>query len=247
MDKDKYLNIATEFYNQHFSDAECGLVAGSIMRGEGRAHSDIDLVILYDDSFDDVRRESHMYKDVPIEVFVHNVQAQNYFFDNDRKRGIPTMNSMVAEGIVIGKNPDFALPQKKRAVDILDAGPPALTKAQFDRMRYMITDKLDDLRDPRDMGAQMAVLSNLFEVAADFYLRAQGEWSGTTKGLVKRLGQVDAEFCDAYIQAFHSGFEGNTESAVKLCEGILEPYGGLYWAGDKQNAPDDWKTFETGD
>lgn len=241
MDKDKYLKIAQEFYDLHFKDAECGIVAGSIMRGEGHAHSDIDLVVLYGDDFEDVRRESHMYKDTPIEVFIHNRQAQNYFFESDQKRGIPTMNAMVAEGIIIGKNPDYAIRQKEYAQSILDSGPPDLTPVEFDRKRYMITDKIDDLRDPRDGGAKMAVLCNLFEVAADFYLRAQKEWSGTTKGLVKRLRQVDAEFCDHYIQAFQSGFAGDADAVIDLCEEILSPYGGWHWAGDHQKAPEDWK------
>ena len=50
-------DIAQRFFTAKFPDAECAFVAGSLMRGEGKPHSDIDLVVLYGPDFMAVRRE----------------------------------------------------------------------------------------------------------------------------------------------------------------------------------------------
>ena len=69
-------DIAQRFVAAKFPDAECAFVAGSLMRGEGKPHSDIDLVVLYGPDFMAVRREAHVFKGVLIDVFLHNEQAQ---------------------------------------------------------------------------------------------------------------------------------------------------------------------------
>ena len=81
-------DIAQRFVAATFPDAECAFVAGSLMRGEGKPHSDIDLVVLYGPDFMAVRREAHVFESVPIDVFLHNEQAQDFFFDKDIRRGV---------------------------------------------------------------------------------------------------------------------------------------------------------------
>ena len=68
------------------------------MRGEGKLHSDIDLVVLYGPEFTAVRREAHAVEGVPIEVLLHNEQARDFFFDKDVSRGVCIMPSMIVGG-----------------------------------------------------------------------------------------------------------------------------------------------------
>ncbi len=41
-------NAAIEIYNERFPDAKVIFLAGSVIRGEGTAHSDLDLVVVYE-------------------------------------------------------------------------------------------------------------------------------------------------------------------------------------------------------
>ena len=101
-------DIAQRFVAAKFPDAECAFVAGSLMRGEGKPHSDIDLVVLYGPDFTAVRREAHAFEGVPIDVFLHNEQAQDFFFGKDVRRGVCALPSMIVEGRVIGKDTALA-------------------------------------------------------------------------------------------------------------------------------------------
>ncbi len=77
-----YLNIAEEIVKEKYPNCHGALMAGSIVRGEGTATSDIDLII-YDKSIFSAYRTSFYYRDVPIEVFVHNENSFDYYFNQD--------------------------------------------------------------------------------------------------------------------------------------------------------------------
>jgi len=65
------------------------LLAGSIVRGEGTPHSDLDLVVIFD-RLPNAYRESFYFGDLPVEAFVHDPETLNYFlFEVDRSSGIP--------------------------------------------------------------------------------------------------------------------------------------------------------------
>lgn len=244
MDRDDYIQKARAFYDEHFADAECGFIAGSVMRGEGGPHSDVDLVVLYDSRYEEPHRESHIYQNVPIEVFVHNEQAQDYFLEGDRKRGMNVMPSMITEGIVIGRNSELAEQRKAIARRITEQGPPPLNETAQLRARYVITDLCDDLRDPRCRGQVMGILSKLFTVLGDFYLRVQNHWSGDGKALIKRLRDQNADYAARYEQVFDQAFRGDLAPLLAFAEETLQPYGGFHWAGDWQLASSDWREFE---
>lgn len=145
-------DIAQRFFTAKFPDAECAFVAGSLMRGEGKPHSDIDLVVLYGPDFMAVRREAHAFEGVMMDVFLHNEQAQDFFFDKDVRRSVCALLSMIVEGSVIGKDAALAEKRKRMAQALIEKGPPPLDESDLKRRRYFISDLLDDLRDNRPPG-----------------------------------------------------------------------------------------------
>ena len=197
-------DIAQRFVAATFPDAECAFVAGSLMRGEGKPHSDIDLVLLYGPDFTAVRREAHAFEGVPI---------------------------------------DLAEKRKRMAQALIEKGPPRLDESDLKRRRYFISDLLDDLRDDRPPGEVTGCLSGLFFLLGDFHLRAQNQWSGNGKGLIRRLRKLDADFAARYEQDFAKAFQGDLAPIEKLVVDVLRPYGGLFWDGHYDLAPNDWKSF----
>ena len=93
-----YLTTAKRALQKHYPGHACAFVAGSVVRGDATATSDIDIVVLYDDPFEDVHRFSVIEDGWPVEFFVHNRRANTYFMEKDRARGMCVMMDMVAHG-----------------------------------------------------------------------------------------------------------------------------------------------------
>lgn len=242
-----FLDVAKRALAKHYPGAIGGFVAGSVIRGEGTPTSDIDIAVLFDESFEDVHRNSVVEEGWPIEFFVHNPQAQDFYFDKDRKRGMCIMPTMVANGIIIPDKTDLLLAQRCKAATIIAAGPPLLAKDDCDLRRYMIADLLDDLEGASDAGTRRATLALLHEHLGDFHLRARGCWSGRGKSLLKRLKEEDEDYAARYGVAFESGFSAqNIAPVMILAEETLAPRGGRLWEGYRSAAPDTWKKFEGG-
>ena len=72
-----------------------------------------------------------------------------WFLEQDRKDGRPALIGMLIEGVLIGPRQDTGHDFKKRAVQIFAEGPPPLNADAIERLRYAITDKLDDLEADR--------------------------------------------------------------------------------------------------
>ncbi|MEZ4319365.1 MAG: nucleotidyltransferase domain-containing protein [Myxococcota bacterium] len=212
-------------------------MAGSIVRGEATETSDIDLVVLYA-SLEHAWRHSLELDGWPVEVFVHDPETLAWFFEEDRKQGIPSMHSMVAEGWILGDHP-LLQAARDRARAGLAAGPPPWNP---DSARYGLTDLRDDLRSPRNPDERFAIVARLHDPLADFWLRAQGEWSAKGKSVPRRLKAVDPVFAARFGAAFRDALgPDGPKDLLALVDEVLAPHGGPRFAGFRLDAPADWR------
>lgn len=98
---DRALAAAETALAARFAGAEFAFVAGSIMRGEGTAWSDIDLVVVFS-SLERAWRESFVHDGFPVEAFVHDPETLKYYLSRDIESGCPAMINMVASGAILG-------------------------------------------------------------------------------------------------------------------------------------------------
>lgn len=233
---------AQELWKERFSDAKVVFLAGSVIRGEATAHSDLDLVIVYD-KLPTAYRDSFIYRGWPVEVFVHDPETLNYFFlELDRPSGVPSLPSMVMEGIEIPVSSDFSRSLKAIAKSVLDGGPPIWTAGDLQRARYMVTDCCDDMRSPRSTEELVASATKLYEGLADFYCRSQGLWSAKGKSIPRRLLQIDSTLARTFTEAFENVFERHDATQViALAEDILRPHGGFLFENALAEAPITWR------
>src|SRR5262245_59060034 len=104
---------------ERYAGCSALFVAGSIVRGEGTAHSDLDLVVLFP-ALKNAYRESFRHSGYPVEAFVHDPETLEYFFvEVDRASGIPALPHMVAEGVEVPAPSDLSRALKQRARTIL--------------------------------------------------------------------------------------------------------------------------------
>ena len=88
------IDVARTLRSKRYPDASAVFAAGSLVRGEGTAHSDLDLVVVYP-AFSSAYRESFRFQGYLAESFVHDPGTLGYFFSEvDRPSGIPVLPQM---------------------------------------------------------------------------------------------------------------------------------------------------------
>jgi hypothetical protein len=236
------LKVADEIRQNRYPDAEAVFAAGSIVRGEGTAHSDLDLVVVYA-ALPCAYRESFRFGPYPCEAFVHDPQTLEYFcVEVDRPTGIPALPTMVAEGVEIPAANDVSRALKARAAAIIDGGPPPLDGENERRRRYLVSDLLDDLREPRSRDELLGTATQLFAQLADYYLRSNCYWSAKGKAIARALHRVDPGLSARFFQSFGQLFQdGAVEPVVRLSEDVLRPRGGILFEGYRSDAPANWR------
>ena len=237
------VEVAAEVLAARYPDADAAFVAGSFMREQASTTSDIDLVVLYS-SLPQAHRESFVYQDIPVEAFVNDPETLSWFLEQDYKSGRPAMVGMLMEGVLIGPRQALGRDFKKRALQILREGPPPLNKENIDRLRYDITDKLDDLEADRSLSERIAIGAALYPLLAELALRGSGRWNGSGKWHARLLSQMDASLAAQVETAFLSLYDGSdTRAVLRLSESLLQQHGGgRFFAGYRNDAPADWRS-----
>jgi hypothetical protein len=222
---------ATTVLRERYGEADSLLLAGSVVRGEETATSDLDLVVLYP-QIEQSYRESFMHGGWPIETFVHDEHTIEYYFvEKDLVSGIGSMMWMVSDGLPIVGSTALNTRIKSRANRLLDSGPPTWSSDQIDYSRYAITGLLDDLAEPRDKDEYRATVAALYNLVANHFLRSKQHWGATSKTIPRRLTKVDENIARRYGDAFASAFRDNPKPLFLLSDHVLEPSGGRLFEG----------------
>jgi predicted nucleotidyltransferase len=239
---DELLETGRCIRDERYPDATMVFLAGSFVRGEETAHSDLDLVVIYP-NIPCAYRESFRFQRYPVEAFIHDPETLNYFFlEVDRPLGVPALPQMVVEGLEIPGSTEASRALKELAASVIAMGPPSLSQQDRDRLRYGISDLVDDLRDPRSREELIGTGSQLFEALADYHLRTHGCWSAKGKSIPRALKRTDADLCVRYGRSFEDLFSrGDARQVIALAEELLGPHGGLLFDGYKSDAPREWR------
>ncbi len=222
-------------------DVVAAFLGGSVAKGKAGPGSDIDAVIIHG-AIPQARRETQDRMGILVELFFHDRETLAWFWEDDRRRGVPSLARMVANGLPIAGEPEAIEAIQADARAILEAGPPSLTAAELLSRRYMLTDLAADLDGKRTPAQRLALGARLYTELADFTVRAAGAWSGSGKGLAKALSRHDLALAACFEQAFTMLYvDGDCAPVQELVDVCLAPYGGRYAAGDRRPAPPDWR------
>lgn len=223
--------VAAAMYIDKFHpDCEAAVLAGSVVRGEATATSDLDIVV-FDEGVHASYRESILFQDWPIEVFVHNLSSYQPFFESDCARARPSLPAMVSEGMVL-KDLGVLVGIKAEADLLLAAGPKKWTPDEIGAKRYFITDALDDFTGSESKAELLFIAGHLAELLAEFVLRTNRQWTGQSKWVYRSLQKFDPGFAEALSEAFgHFYRTGDKDPVIRLAEEALSPFGGKLFDG----------------
>ncbi|MBS2531264.1 nucleotidyltransferase domain-containing protein [Catenulispora sp. NF23] len=221
---------ARALLRERYPQAVWSVLAGSVMTAHRTAGSDLDIVVVL--PLDDPlapRRESLMFRDWPVELFVHDERTLDFWLAKERAERKPTLCRMVGSGTAIVGDP-----RERQAVcrKVLDAGPDPLAKPQLEAARYALTDLLDDLVHATDPGERQVIATTLWTVTGDDALIAGNHWIGNGKWLLRELRSQDPEFAERWLAA------RDDPAAVRACaRDVLDRLGGPLFDGYLAVAP----------
>ncbi len=222
---------AEAFLREHFPECVAAFLAGSVVRGEATTTSDLDIVIITgvpDAPF----RESFVWEGWPIEAFVHNEQSLLSYFASDRELYAPKLQQMCLEGLVLRDHDGLAARTKAEARSQIEAGPSPLTPEETERMRYIVTDLLDDFSGVDHDADAYFIAHDLASASARLILRANRQWLGGGKWTLRALTAFDpylAEHLAASMSQFYRS--GDKKDLLDFAERALAPLGGRLFEG----------------
>ncbi|WP_318617785.1 nucleotidyltransferase domain-containing protein [Sporosarcina sp. YIM B06819] len=224
------LEAAKRFIADKFPYCQAAVMAGSVVRGEHTATSDLDIVV-FDDKVESAYRESFIDYGWPIETFVHNLTSYKDFFKSDCERARPSLPRMVSEGLIIIDS-GVACAIKIEADELLKEGPAMWSKDTLVTKRYILTDVIDDLIGSTNRAEEIFIANTLADKIHEFVLRTNGQWVGDSKWVVRALKQFDEEFAGRFVQAFDVFYRtGGKDEVIGLADEVLKPHGGRLFEG----------------
>lgn len=117
--------------------------AGSVIRGEGAEHSDLDFIILTDDTLNYSQRHQDTARGVFFEAFIYSPQE---LLDSFAKGDYQDMH-MVGYGYnSFGDNAKLN-PLKEYARELFESGPGSANKESIDYKKYLLWDSYADIKD----------------------------------------------------------------------------------------------------
>jgi len=215
---------ARDLVHDLFPDARWALVTGSVVTAHRTAGSDLDVVVVLEEN--DPRaphRDSRRFRGWPVELFVHDGQTLAHYLAKDLARRQPCMQRMVADGIPVIGDPG---PWPQRCAQALAAGPPPLTAAERESLRYGLTDMLDDLVHATDPAERTVIAAATWTSVAERALALAEHWTGGGKWLLRELRDLDEEFTRRWLDA-----HGHPERIAALVRQVLDLHGGPLFEG----------------
>lgn len=221
---------AKTFVITRFPNCRAALLAGSVVRGEATATSDLDIII-FDDTLGSSFRESFIESGWPIELFAHNLTSYRTFFEQDCRRAIPSLPRMVIEGIIL-KDTNVVEDIKREARALLDSGPETWSDETIEMKRYFLTDALEDLIGCTTRAEGLFIAGALATLVCEFILRTNRQWTGSAKWMYRALERYDAQAARELVTALETYYQTNeTDALIRYVDETLTPFGGRLFAG----------------
>lgn len=190
------LTDARDLVAASFPDATWAILTGSVLGPDRTAGSDLDIVVLREE--EPGYRESRYFRGWPVELFVHTPVRLAGFLEKELAQRKPSTHRMLARGVpVLGDPGDL----QARCAQVLAAGPPPLTSAERDRLRYGLTDLLDDHKHAVDVGERAVIATALWSESARVALAIAGRWVSGGKWLLRELRELDPALAARWLAA----------------------------------------------
>jgi predicted nucleotidyltransferase len=225
-------SAAMAFVQRHFPTCAAAFLAGSAGRGSAHPNSDLDLVILADET--PPHWATFVEAGWMIEAFVQTPASYPAAFARAVEGRWPLLLVLWAEGRPLVDHASVGQRAQDEARRLLAAGPPPLSEAETAVYRYDLTWLCDDLADAQDPAEALLIGQDLATTAMAFALARSGHWLGKGKWLLRNLRRAsprEAEVAGAALAALAQS--GRREPLLRFAEDLLQSAGGRRFEGQR--------------
>ena len=220
------LNAARSFVEERYPQAVMAFLGGSAVSGKVTATSDLDVLVLLGDEFDDVAFvETTKHRGWLVEAFVYGPAAAEHWMRRGREERRPVLDTLSANGLALIDDAP-ARNWADHARKVLADGPDAPDPAEVARRRYSISSLLDDLEGSYDGAERYVIAAAIWRESAELALLATGRWLATGKWLVRQLLEGD----DFGLVQWAAEDRGHRE-LMTICRAVLDIVGGYLQSG----------------
>ncbi|MEQ7008795.1 nucleotidyltransferase domain-containing protein [Actinopolymorpha sp. B17G11] len=213
-----------------FPHARWALLSGSVITTPRTAGSDLDIVVLLPDGDPEApHRASRHFRGWPVELFVHDEETLAHYLTKELPDRRPALNRMVATGVHLVGDRTHSGEIQTLCTNVLAGGPAPLTDTERNRIRYQLTDLLDDLTHATDPAERTVVAAAAWAAAGERVLALNGRWTGTGKWLLRELIAYDPELAERWLAA-----HADPTAIARFLTGVLDRSGGPLFAGYKE-------------
>lgn len=198
--KEYYIALARKVLRQRWPEAIGAFAGGSILRGQGKPQSDIDLIVL----LPKVERAEKWWlreKGVPFDVFCHDEQTLKHFVAADFADRRLVLLNIMNDAELIGVAPELRKWQRY-ARAVLRRPLPALDNDERMRWRYRLMDRLEDYEDAACPLEQAAIACELYQELNDVLCLLANIRLGNSKWRGRRAKEANAVVAWELWQAF---------------------------------------------
>ena len=220
------LDAASALVRERFEHAVAAFLGGSALSPQRTTSSDLDIVVIIDEEGAPYR-ETLRYDGWLCELFVHDATSFDDFTNREIAQRRSPLLQMCADGTILLTRDGIAENYQLLARDKLEDGPPPLSKAESDQLRYALTDLLDDFNDAIDRAEFLYIATQLFVKASELALSSNNQWTGTGKWMARRLAASDPLVLERLSSGYHDAIGTNQRVALRtIVTEILNAAGG---------------------
>jgi hypothetical protein len=206
------------------------VIGGSIVRGQGDAHSDLDIYVLHDAPWR--QRVQRVFDGVPCEIFINNAAHIASYFESENQTGRPITAHLLSTGRVVrGADDPRTQALLAQAQDWL-ARPPSIDAHALEQQRYMIACTFEDAIDTaeRDPATCALFLGHAVPEALFHAFLARGRHVPRIKQILDALPETDPALAAA-ARVFYADAPWPTryQAALRIADLALGTRGFFEW------------------
>jgi hypothetical protein len=230
-DRPDPVTAATSFVADRFPGALTAFVGGGVLTEHRTPTSDLDVVVVLDGPPAPFR-ETFEHAGWIVEAFVHTRASLDTFWDSDARRRVCSLLRMCTESVVLLDPGGVADEIRTTAAARIAAGPRRLEDAEWEQLRYALTDLLDDMAGCDDEAELLFIAGAVVRDVATLALELAGEWSARGKALPRALARVDPDLLERLVSG-HRHVVNYADTAVlhRAAVDVLMAAGGALMVG----------------
>lgn len=226
----EHVRAAAHLVAEDHPEALGALLGGSSARGTADAESDLDLVVLLADDGTS-RRELRGYEGRAVELLLYTLADIRTVFATERAGRQAILLAVCAASVPVHDPHGYAVALREEARMLYEAGTAALSPAERDFGRYLLTAVLEDLLKCSARGGDrhelLAIADRILREAMMVLSAHRQTWAGSGKWLPRRLLAADPVLGRALLDGHLALVDsGDPEPLAEAGHGVLALLGG---------------------